>query len=83
MLELTKRTQNNIEALIGKPFDEICDMGSDKGNDTRVVFTREEPYSVIRGNPYLAEGRFTTIEESDRYILRLIKESRRGRKTNK
>ncbi len=83
MLELTKRTRNNIEALIGKPFDEICDMDSDKGSDTYVVFTREVPYGVTRGNPYLAEGRFATVEESDRDMLKLIEESRRGRKTNK
>lgn len=83
MLELTKRTQKNIEALIGESFDDICDMDSNKGNGICMVFSRNEPYSVTRGNPYLAEGRFTTIEESDRYMLKLIRESRRGRKTNK
>ncbi len=83
MATLTKETKQNIEMMVGRPFNEVCDLisGTDIGVD--VKFSHAQPFVVARGNPYLAEMRYTTIDEADKRMLKLIRETRRGRKTTK
>ncbi len=83
MATLTKETKKNIEYIVGRPFNDVCDLtsGTDIGVD--VKFSRRKPFVIARGNPYLAEMRYTTIEEADKRMLKLIRETRRGRKSKK
>ncbi len=75
MFVLSEETIKNIEETTGKTFDEICDTVSMAENGSSIKFSRERSISVVgRGNPYLSRLMFTTLDEADREMTKLIGE---------
>jgi len=83
MFTLSEKTKKNIESTVGKSFAEICEVNSATDFGMHVEFSRErKPLVSGRGNPYLAQLQFITLEEADEEMSCLVGEIH-GRKTDR
>ena len=81
MYTLKPTTKRNIEDCISLSFSELLSMDDDelrllKSIDgEEVVFSSEiDPRKIVRGNPFLALGRFKTIEEVEKRLAEMVNE---------
>ncbi len=82
MFELKKETLLNISKNTGIPIEELFDTDR---VDVNVKFSKElKPGIAGRGNPYCSRRRFTTMEEVDEKMDKMIaRNKRRGARTRK
>lgn len=77
MFALKEETKKNISLNVGLSFEEVCllDSASDMGKTVEFPI-EHSPLTCGRGNPYLANLRFSNISEEEKLMKKMIEDFR-------